>query len=88
MRSLHTPVPEMVTSMTNTDGKQHRSILQKIARRAMLERGFVPDFPPQALAELDGIHGLAMQRAGASRRADPTEADRARSPDRRRQRAD
>jgi VacB/RNase II family 3'-5' exoribonuclease len=45
--------------MTNTDDRQHRSILQKIARRAMLERGFLPDFTIGALAELDRIHGPA-----------------------------
>ena len=57
----------MVTYMTDRDDRQHRSILQRIARRAMLERGLVPDFPPQALAELDGIHGPATQ-AGESAR--------------------
>jgi hypothetical protein len=45
--------------MTDTDRRQHRSILQRIAHRAMLDRGLVPDFPLQALAELDGIHGPA-----------------------------
>jgi exoribonuclease-2 len=43
--------------MTNTDDRQHRSILQRIARRAMIERGLLPDFSVQAIAELDGIHG-------------------------------
>jgi exoribonuclease-2 len=43
--------------MTNTHDTQHRSILQRIAHRVMLEKGLVPDFPPPALAELDGIHG-------------------------------
>jgi len=33
----------------------HRSILQAIARRAMIDRGLLPDFSPEALAELDGI---------------------------------
>ena len=47
--------------MTDTDDGQHRAILQRIAHRAMLEKGLVPDFPPQALAELDGIHGPATQ---------------------------
>ncbi|MFA5863357.1 MAG: RNB domain-containing ribonuclease [Phycisphaerae bacterium] len=47
--------------MTNTDDRQHRSILQRIAHWAMLERGLVPDFPLQALAELDGIHESATQ---------------------------
>jgi VacB/RNase II family 3'-5' exoribonuclease len=36
----------------NTNKKYHRSILQSIARRAMLERGLLPDFSIEALAEL------------------------------------
>lgn len=47
--------------MTNTNDKQHRSILQKIARRAMVERGLLPDFSPQALAELEGLRVPAVQ---------------------------
>jgi VacB/RNase II family 3'-5' exoribonuclease len=43
--------------MTDTDDRQHRSILQRIARRVMIERGLLPDFSVQAIAELDGIHG-------------------------------
>jgi exoribonuclease-2 len=43
--------------MTNTGDRKHRSILQRIARRAMLERGLVLDFPARALAELEKIHG-------------------------------
>jgi VacB/RNase II family 3'-5' exoribonuclease len=42
--------------------KQHRAILQAIARRAMLERGLLPDFSVQALSELAGIHGLATTK--------------------------
>ena len=57
----------MVTCMTDTDDRQHRSILQRIAHRAMLERGLVPDFPPQALAELDGIHGPATRAEKSTR---------------------
>ncbi len=53
--------------MTNTDDKQHRSILQSIARRAMLERGLLPDFPRQALRELDGIHGPATRAEESTR---------------------
>jgi exoribonuclease-2 len=53
--------------MTDTDNRQHRSILRKIAHRAMIERGLVPDFPPQALAELDGIHGPATQTEESTR---------------------
>jgi VacB/RNase II family 3'-5' exoribonuclease len=36
----------------NTSEKQHRVILQSIAHRAMLERGLLPDFSTEALAEL------------------------------------
>ena len=53
--------------MTDTHDTQHRSILQRIAHRVMLEKGLVPDFPPPALAELDGIHGPATQVEGAAR---------------------
>jgi exoribonuclease-2 len=57
----------MGTLMTDTDGRQHRSILQGIAHRAMLKRGLVPDFSPQALAELDGISGPATRAEGSTR---------------------
>jgi VacB/RNase II family 3'-5' exoribonuclease len=40
--------------MNMNDGK-HRSILQRIARRAMLDRGLLPDFSAAALAELGEI---------------------------------
>ncbi len=53
--------------MTDRDDRQHRSILQRIARRAMLERGLLPDFSPQAIAELDGIHGPATQAEESTR---------------------
>ncbi|MFH0801279.1 MAG: RNB domain-containing ribonuclease [bacterium] len=53
--------------MTDADDRQHRSILQRIARRAMLEKGLSPDFSLQALAELDQIHGPAT-RTGESTR--------------------
>lgn len=43
----------------NTNEHQHRSILQNIAHRAMLERGLLPDFSAQALAELDKIQAPA-----------------------------
>jgi exoribonuclease-2 len=36
----------------NANNKYHRSILQSIARRAMLERELLPDFSTEALAEL------------------------------------
>lgn len=36
----------------NTNNKYHRSLLQSIARRAMLERGLLPEFSTAALREL------------------------------------
>src|SRR5215469_8924237 len=39
---------------TTTD-RRHRSILRRIARRAMQERGLLPDFSQAALAELEAI---------------------------------
>ncbi len=53
--------------MTNTNNNKHRALLQKIARRAMLERGLLPDFSSQALAELDSVHEPAMQVAMPTR---------------------
>ncbi|MGO9139601.1 MAG: RNB domain-containing ribonuclease [Syntrophales bacterium] len=44
--------------MRSTD-KQHRSILQRIAQRMMLEKGLLPNFSDNALAELDKIHAPA-----------------------------
>ena len=43
----------------NTNDKQHRAILRRIARRAMLERGLLPDFSAEALTELAGIPASA-----------------------------
>ncbi len=51
----------------NTDDKQHRFILQRIAHHVMVERGLVPDFPMRALAELDGIRGPATETEGPTR---------------------
>ena len=42
-----------------TNDKQHRAILQRIAHRAMLQRGLLPDFSAEALAELGGIQAPA-----------------------------
>ena len=44
-----------------TDDKQHRSILQRIARRAMLDRGLLPDFSNEVLAELSVIRAPAAK---------------------------
>jgi len=43
----------------NANAKQHRAILQGIARRVMLERGLLPDFSVEALAELARIQAPA-----------------------------
>jgi VacB/RNase II family 3'-5' exoribonuclease len=53
--------------MTNSNNVQHRSILQNIARQAMVDRGLVPDFSPQALAELDRIGEPATRIGGPAR---------------------
>jgi exoribonuclease-2 len=38
---------------------EHRALLLRVARRAMLERGLQPDFPPHALEEANAIPGPA-----------------------------
>jgi VacB/RNase II family 3'-5' exoribonuclease len=43
----------------NGNKKQHRAILERIARRVMLERGLLPDFSAEALAELASIQAPA-----------------------------
>ena len=47
--------------MTATEDGNHRFILQRLARRAMFERGLNPDFSPEELDELDRIHGPATR---------------------------
>ena len=61
---MQTPKGEL---MTNSDGRHNRAILQKIARRVMVERGLAPSFPFPVLAELDGIHGPAKPAEGSVR---------------------
>ena len=53
--------------MTDPAGRPHRAILRDIAHRVMLERGLVPEFPPEALAQLDGISGPATGTSQATR---------------------
>jgi hypothetical protein len=55
----------------NTTDKQHRAILQSIARRAMLERSLPPDFSAEALAELGRIQAPAVAMNGESIREMP-----------------
>jgi len=45
----------------NEHNQHHRAILQDIADRAMLERGLLPDYSPQALAELNRIQSPARR---------------------------
>ena len=40
--------------------KEHRSFLRRIARRAMIEKGLLPDFSDEAIAELAGIQTPAV----------------------------
>ena len=47
--------------MGQTDNRQDRSILQRVARRAMMDRGLLPDFSAQAIAELNGIQAASAQ---------------------------
>ncbi|MDO8542380.1 MAG: RNB domain-containing ribonuclease [Opitutaceae bacterium] len=42
-------------------------VLQRIAERAMRERGIEPDFPPEALAELSALEQLPRTMAGGVR---------------------
>ena len=49
----------------NANDKQHRSILQSIAHQAMLDRGLLPDFSAEALAELERVK-LPVATAGES----------------------
>ena len=51
----------------NSTNHQHRTILQRIARRVMIERGLLPDFSLEALKELDGIKAPAGMDGGQVR---------------------
>jgi VacB/RNase II family 3'-5' exoribonuclease len=44
----------------HNNGQHHQTILQNLARQAMIERGLLPDFSSQALAELDEIQTPAV----------------------------
>ena len=51
----------------NENEKHHRAILQSIAKRAMLERGLLPDFSAEALAELAKIQAPTEMNGEAVR---------------------
>jgi exoribonuclease-2 len=53
--------------MPNSDARKSRNVLQKIAHRAMIERGLEPDFSPAALAELAAITAAAGKPTSATR---------------------
>jgi VacB/RNase II family 3'-5' exoribonuclease len=56
----------------NAENQHHRSILQHIAHRAMLERGLLPDFSAEVRAELKHILESAAPADGKVRgRSDP-----------------
>ena len=48
--------------MIELDNESSILILQKIARKAMLERGLIPDFPPEVIREINLITQPAMER--------------------------
>src|SRR5512139_3555895 len=50
----------------NENVQRHRALLQDITRRAMLERGLVPDFSTEALAELGKIQPAVAARTDES----------------------
>jgi exoribonuclease-2 len=51
----------------NANDLNHREILTKIADRAMLEQGLLPDFSKEALADLDRIQSPAKFEEGTTR---------------------
>ena len=52
--------------MVNREDR-HRTILQQIAHRVMLERGLLPDFSPEVLAEVDRLVPPVLPRDGQTR---------------------
>ena len=58
-------LPEPNMNTIRSSEKQHRAILQNIARGAMIDRGLFPDFSPEALAELDRIEATAAANSEA-----------------------
>jgi len=47
--------------MMDLNAKNHRAVLQRIARRVMIDRGLFPDFSPEALTELNRINAPAIR---------------------------
>jgi len=59
-------LPEPNMNTIKSSEKQHRAILRNIAREAMVDRGLLPDFSPEALAELDRIPAPAAATASSA----------------------
>src|SRR5215212_9707486 len=51
----------------NSNVKQHRSILGNIAEEAMLERGLLPDFSNEVLAEVERLQKSELANSDAAR---------------------
>src|SRR5579859_4392923 len=51
----------------NPNDQKHHAILQHIAHRVMLDRGLLPDFSPEALAQLDRIQAAKVADSGPIR---------------------
>ncbi|MBE3119858.1 MAG: RNB domain-containing ribonuclease [Candidatus Atribacteria bacterium] len=51
----------------NANDQNHRAILKSIAHRVMLERGLLPDFSTEALAELGRLQVPAVTEAGPAK---------------------
>jgi len=44
------------------DHRRHRAHLKAIARRAMIDRGLLPDFSDEVMAEVGESHPLLLKR--------------------------
>jgi VacB/RNase II family 3'-5' exoribonuclease len=53
--------------MMNSPAVQSRSVLKRIAHRAMIERGLEPDFSPDAFAEIQAIHAPLIKPSASLR---------------------
>jgi VacB/RNase II family 3'-5' exoribonuclease len=51
----------------NENYKHHQALLQRIAREAMIDRGLLPDFSAEALAELGKIQAAPVNTEGVAR---------------------
>jgi exoribonuclease R len=56
--------------MINIDDEQHRSILQRIARRVMMEKGLLTDFSSQAIADLASEQKYSLPKQPDSKALD------------------